>query len=1048
MSDTYLNNQNISNNIIINNPNCIHKEKKSLINRASFESYTSYDGDNNETIDNRINDSFSSAAQEETAQKEEDIDHLRRFHQEKKKIPLPYNQNGKIKNSIKNVPKGINPLTVDKHLNRAISGKIIPLPRKTNVALGNELRSFDNFGYKRSISGDRINYNQPQSRFSSSTENNNNFFHRRTSSNGRDELQNVIINNRKISFNQNMKNPFETAKVTKLKTEIIQNNNFTNKNISQKMIDNYKNNNYHSVNSFNGNSNINLNIASGVHNPVTFINNLQIDNKENIFVNNSNQINLSGNKFHNNIKIVNNSSNNSFQNSSNSPKNLNSNINLLPVSNFELIPGNNLLNYYSNKENINAQNFRNANINIQQRLTNAPINIINSYSINKDMNINQRLTVPHKYINDVEKNKHNSWMIKNEQIYNQQPVQMNQQINLNQTLQQVQLNTPKITIANKIPQLNNNNNYNGVNPANNQYAINHNYRFTVIPKTNYFQQNVPQNALAPRVSQLVNKTNNINNSPILNNITNMNNINNLNNMNYMPNANIINTMNNVNMINIKENKNNNINMGINNGILNQKNYPITMRNPNIILNNNIPIVNNNQLTNNIPINKIINQRNTIANTNILKPDFNQNINKPKIDQIFSQNQIPNSTNTSQSSTIFSQNKVPNTTNTSQSSTIIQSNQRLTQIPRNINQVYIPPQNKNGYPTIENEIINQLNIDDINEKKEENIIKNESQRKEEINNKDINIPINKFDKTGWLKNYGILTLPGKDASGKQKTNQDSFVFKGNINNVKDFNIFGVLDGHGPEGHYVSKFASECITSYLINHPEIKALTDPEQIYLKLKENDCQIITQSFVEADNSLKNVKFDALESGSTCVLVIHIGKHILCANAGDSRAIVVFDEKGDNDLDFYFSEPLSNDYKPEIPEETNRILMSGGVVSQMKNEYGEVIGPYRVWAKGGDYPGLAMSRSIGDLKGKKIGVIPDPGILEYDLSDKTRYIVACSDGVWEFLDNITVREMGKKYYINNNPNGYCRDLVNQSLHLWEENDDVVDDITAVVAFF
>ena len=119
-----------------------------------------------------------------------------------------------------------------------------------------------------------------------------------------------------------------------------------------------------------------------------------------------------------------------------------------------------------------------------------------------------------------------------------------------------------------------------------------------------------------------------------------------------------------------------------------------------------------------------------------------------------------------------------------------------------------------------------------------------------------------------------------------------------------------------------------------------------------------------------------------------------------------------------------------------------------MKNEYGEVIGPYRVWAKGGDYPGLAMSRSIGDLKGKKIGVIPDPGILEYDLSDKTRYIVACSDGVWEFLDNITVREMGKKYYINNNPNGYCRDLVNQSLHLWEENDDVVDDITAVVAFF
>ena len=32
--------------------------------------------------------------------------------------------------------------------------------------------------------------------------------------------------------------------------------------------------------------------------------------------------------------------------------------------------------------------------------------------------------------------------------------------------------------------------------------------------------------------------------------------------------------------------------------------------------------------------------------------------------------------------------------------------------------------------------------------------------------------------------------------------------------------------------------------------------------------------------------------------------------------------------------------------------------------------GPYRVWAFGESYPGLAMSRSIGDMDAKKIGVI------------------------------------------------------------------------------
>jgi serine/threonine protein phosphatase PrpC len=39
-------------------------------------------------------------------------------------------------------------------------------------------------------------------------------------------------------------------------------------------------------------------------------------------------------------------------------------------------------------------------------------------------------------------------------------------------------------------------------------------------------------------------------------------------------------------------------------------------------------------------------------------------------------------------------------------------------------------------------------------------------------------------------------------GNQKINQDALVSNTNINNIKDFNIFGILDGYGPQGHYVS------------------------------------------------------------------------------------------------------------------------------------------------------------------------------------------------------------------------------------------------------
>ena len=405
--------------------------------------------------------------------------------------------------------------------------------------------------------------------------------------------------------------------------------------------------------------------------------------------------------------------------------------------------------------------------------------------------------------------------------------------------------------------------------------------------------------------------------------------------------------------------------------------------------------------------KLVSAYRTATNTVISNPAFNpQNINKLNIFQ----NQ-PQKTNN---------NIINNNTN-------------------NINNNYIA-YNNNNQPQPESARLTIFN-DNIQTQTPQNIQKK----------KDINVTYNDFDSSGYVKNYGGVSRPGKNSSGEQKTNQDALVSKTNINNIKDFNIFGVLDGHGPDGHFVSEFASEFIPSQIINHPEIKALKDPQQIYLKLKENNCNIITQAFVSADEKLKNLDFDSFESGSTCCLVIHIGTHIICANSGDSRALVVFDHPGNmnkTNFNLWNVTPLSVDFKPEMPEERERILMSGGVVEQMKDELGEGCGPYRVWIKGKDYPGLAMSRSIGDLKGKEVGVIPNPGILEYDLNSSTRFVIACSDGVFEFMNNQTVMELGKKFFRQNDASAFCHELVRQALIEWETNDNIVDDITAVVAFF
>ena len=367
---------------------------------------------------------------------------------------------------------------------------------------------------------------------------------------------------------------------------------------------------------------------------------------------------------------------------------------------------------------------------------------------------------------------------------------------------------------------------------------------------------------------------------------------------------------------------------------------------------------------------------------------------------------------------------------------------------------IPLGNKNQ---IINKMPNSNNNNLEHNKDNKKIIKQNSQNINHFPNpekpvrkesKSSNITYNPFNASGWLKNFAVTTHPGVDKNGNQKTNQDSFVFKTNINGISNYNIFGVMDGHGSQGHFVSQFASKFIPFQIINHREIKSLTDPEEIYQKLKYNEYEIINQIFLETDNQLQKVNFDATESGCTCVLVIHIGSHIICANTGDSRAILILDSLGENNINDFYEVPLSYDYKPEMPEEKQRIELFGGVVEQLKNKNGEGVGPYRVWAKEGGYPGLAMSRSIGDLIGKKLGVIPNPGILEYELNETVKFIVVASDGIWEFISNEIVRNIGKQFYKDKDPKGFCHEIVKDAYKLWKENGITVDDITAIAAFF
>ena len=141
--------------------------------------------------------------------------------------------------------------------------------------------------------------------------------------------------------------------------------------------------------------------------------------------------------------------------------------------------------------------------------------------------------------------------------------------------------------------------------------------------------------------------------------------------------------------------------------------------------------------------------------------------------------------------------------------------------------------------------------------------------------------------------------------------------------------------------------------------------------------------------------------SGTTCVIVIQLDENLICANTVDSLAILVYDESQSNNLKNTKVFPLSNNAKPDLPKEKVRIIKCGGEVEKMVDENGLGVGPFRVWSKGKSYPVLAMSRSIGDIDEKLVGVIPNPEFVEYKIDSKAKYMIVCSDGILEILSNI-----------------------------------------------
>jgi serine/threonine protein phosphatase PrpC len=269
---------------------------------------------------------------------------------------------------------------------------------------------------------------------------------------------------------------------------------------------------------------------------------------------------------------------------------------------------------------------------------------------------------------------------------------------------------------------------------------------------------------------------------------------------------------------------------------------------------------------------------------------------------------------------------------------------------------------------------------------------------------------------------------------ESPNQDSwFVLRleGDVSRgEKNCSIYAVFDGHGKKGHDVSNFVKEHLPKLIVKDQRFMTDDMPamlEDVFKKM---------QSLIASADRMK--KLSAQLSGTTATVVIHdhTNNKLTIAHVADSTCAIASSTGSKKDC-----KALTRDHKPQLPDERSRIEKNGGRV--VFDGYAN----YRVYAKGARYPGLNMSRCLGDLMGHQdCGISCVPEIVEHKITDNDTTLFVCSDGIWEFIEPTEAYDIVHDFKPEQAMPA-AEKLAKEAWDRWirEEGGSVVDDITVVL---
>ena len=264
-----------------------------------------------------------------------------------------------------------------------------------------------------------------------------------------------------------------------------------------------------------------------------------------------------------------------------------------------------------------------------------------------------------------------------------------------------------------------------------------------------------------------------------------------------------------------------------------------------------------------------------------------------------------------------------------------------------------------------------------------------------------------------------TAVGSRAGAQKQENQDAFFHA----YQEESRLLGVCDGHGKDGQSVAAFISHHLPDLFFS-------------YLRTGFTSKHALNQAYLEMNRLLQRSGIRCGRSGSTCTAVVLQGNTVHCSNVGDSRAVLGRCSHG-----VWSVFQLSWDHTPEDKAEKDRVQAAGGEVTLSKNRK---TGRMRVYVRHQSYPGLAMTRAIGDLECASAGIIATPVIESFALTSRDRFVLLATDGLWAVMSSFEA--VSRVAACLDQPELVCDQLVAEARGRWLQRGSVVDDITVVIA--